>query len=65
VIDLNGSLITRQHVLSLLPLMRLSPAQEERLLALRFPVDYGVAVGVFQSLGVDVDTLIDRMGGSP
>jgi len=65
VIDLSGSLITRRHVRSLLPLMRLSPAQEERLLAMRFPVEHGKAGAVFQSLGVDLDTLIDRMGGSP
>jgi hypothetical protein len=45
--------------------MSLSPAQEERLLALRFPVDHEVAAAAFESLGVDVDTLIDRMGGSP
>src|SRR4051794_25525553 len=65
VIDLNGSLITRQHVLSLLPLLRLSPAQEERLLAMRYPVDSRAVEAAFESLGVDMDTLIDRMGGSP
>jgi hypothetical protein len=65
VIHLNGSLITRQHVLSLLPLMRLSPEQEARLLAMCYPVESRVAVAVLESLGVDVDTLIDRMGGSP
>ena len=63
--DLNGVLITRQHVLALLPIMGLSPEQEDRLLALPYPVDFRVAAAAFESLGVDMDTLVDRMGGSP
>jgi hypothetical protein len=58
-------LITRQHVVHLLPLMGLTPEQEGRLLALRYPVDVSVVAPVFESFGIDVDTLIDRMGGSP
>jgi hypothetical protein len=61
----SGLLITRQHVLHLLPILGLSPEQEERLLALRYPVDISVAAAAFESFGIDVDTLIDRMGGSP
>jgi hypothetical protein len=57
--------ITRQHVEQLLPVMRLSPAQERRLLALHYPVDFSVAAAAFESVGADLDTLVDRMGGSP
>jgi hypothetical protein len=64
-VDLNRALITRQHVVGLLPLMNLTPEQEARLLALRYPVEFGVAAAAFESLGVDLDTLTDRMGGSP
>jgi hypothetical protein len=63
--DLNRSLITRQHVVGLLRLMDLSPEQEARLLGLRYPVDFDVAAAAFESVGVDLDTLTDRMGGSP
>ncbi len=65
MLDLNGSLITRQHVLELLPIMGLSPEQEERLLALNYPVDFSVAAAAFESVGIDMDVLLDRMGGSP
>ena len=41
--DLTRSVITRQHVVGLLPLMGLSPEQEARLLALHHPVPGGVA----------------------
>ncbi|WP_448639401.1 hypothetical protein [Geodermatophilus sp. URMC 63] len=58
-------LITRQHVLDLLPIMRLSPEQEARLLALRYPVEFNIAAAAFESVGVDLDILMDRMGGSP
>jgi hypothetical protein len=63
--DLHGTTVTREHVTALLPLMRLSPAQEARLLALHYPVDFGVAAAAFESVGVDLDSLVDRMGGSP
>jgi hypothetical protein len=63
--DLNRSLITRQHVVDLLPLMNLSPQQEARLLALHYPAEFGVVAAAFESVGVDLDTLTDRMGGSP
>ena len=57
--------ITRQHVERLLPAMALTPAQARRLLSLPYPVDFGVAAAAFESVGVDLDTLVDRMGGSP
>ena len=63
--DLNRSQITRQHVLQLLPLMGLRPEQEEQLLALPYPVDFSVATAAFEAVGVDLDTLMDRMGSSP
>jgi hypothetical protein len=63
--ELDHSQITRQHVVDLLPLMGLRPEQEARLLALPFPVDFDTAAAAFESVGVDLDTLTDRMGGSP
>ena len=57
--------ITRRHVEQMLPVMRLSPAQERHLLALHYPLDFGAAAAAFESVGVDLDTLVDRMGGSP
>ena len=63
--DLSRSLITRQHVVDLLPIMGLSPEQEARLLALHYPVEFRVAAAAFQSVGVEMSTLTDRMGGSP
>jgi hypothetical protein len=63
--DLRGQLISREHVIRHLPLLRLTPEQEERLLALHYPVDYSVVAATFQSLGIDPDVLVDRMGGSP
>jgi hypothetical protein len=65
VFDLSRSQITRQHVLDLLPLMDLSPQQEARLLALPYPVDFPTVAAAFESVGVGLDTLTDRMGGSP
>ena len=63
--DLSRLLITRQHVVELLPIMGLSPEQEARLLALHYPVHFTEAAAAFQSVGVALDTLTDRMGGSP
>jgi hypothetical protein len=65
VIDLSRLVITRQHVMELLPIMRLSPEQEARVLALHYPVEFRVAAAVFESVGIDLGTLTDRMGGSP
>jgi hypothetical protein len=65
VFDLSRSQITRQHVVDLLPIMGLGPEQERRLLALHYPVDLETAAAAFESVGVDLDTLTDRMGGSP
>jgi hypothetical protein len=63
--DPSGLQITRRHVEELLPVMGLSPAQERRLLALHYPVPFSVAAAAFESVGVDLDVLVDRMGGSP
>ena len=63
--DLSRSQITRRHVLDLLPIMGLRPEQERRLLALHYPIDFETAAAAFESVGVDLDTLTDRMGGSP
>lgn len=63
--DLDRAVITRQHVVGLLPLMNLTPEQEARLLRLRYPVDFATAAAAFESVGVDLDSLTDRMGGSP
>jgi hypothetical protein len=63
--DPNGLLITREHVMGLLPIMGLSREQEARLLALHYPVQFSVAAAAFESVGVDLDVLMDRMGGSP
>ena len=63
--ELNRSQITREHVLRLLPLMGLRPEQEEQLLALPYPVEFSVAAAAFEAAGVDLDTLMDRMGSSP
>ena len=60
-----GMPITRQHVLHLLPIMNLSPEQEARLLSLPYPADISVVAPVFMSLGIDMDILVDRLGGSP
>jgi hypothetical protein len=65
VFDLSHSKITREHVLELLPAMGLRPDQERRLLSLDYPVDFPVVAAAFESVGVDLDTLTDRMGGSP
>jgi hypothetical protein len=63
--DPDGWRVTRRHVEDLLPAMRLSPAQEKRLLSLDYPVAFRDAAAAFESVGVDLDTLVDRMGGSP
>jgi hypothetical protein len=63
--DLTQWTITRQHVVDLLPIMGLGPEEEERLLALRYPVEFRVAAAAFEAVGVDMDVLVDRMGGSP
>jgi hypothetical protein len=63
--DLTHLLITRQHVQQLLPLMSLSAEEEDRLLALHYPVEFAVAAQVFSSVGVELSTLTDRMGASP
>jgi hypothetical protein len=63
--DTDNWLVTRQHVVDLLPIMRLGPEQEARLLALPYPVSFATAARAFESVGVDLDVLTDRMGGSP
>jgi hypothetical protein len=63
--DPNDVLITREHVMRLLPLMSLDPEHEARLLSLHYPVPFRVAAAAFESVGVDLDFLMDRMGSSP
>jgi hypothetical protein len=63
--DLTRLVITREHVVHLLPIMGLSPEQEARLLALHYPVAFPEVAAAFESVGVELDTLTDRMGGSP
>jgi hypothetical protein len=63
--DMSHVQITREHVVGLLPFMRLSSEQEARLLALHYPVEFNIAAAAFESVGVDLDTLMDRAGGSP
>jgi hypothetical protein len=63
--DLSRVPVTRQHVLDLLPILNLSPEQEAQLLALHYPVDFRGAATAFASVGIGMDTLTDRMGGSP
>ena len=63
--DPKNLLITREHVMRLVPLMSLDPEQEARLLSLHYPVPFRVAAAAFESVGVDLDVLMDRMGGSP
>jgi hypothetical protein len=58
-------LITRQHVVNLLPVIGLSPEEEARLLGLHHPVEFAEAAAAFESVGVELGTLTDRMGGSP
>jgi len=65
VLDRNNVPITRQHVRHLLPIMGLSPEQEARLLSLPYPVAFDVVAAEFKKVGVDMDTLMDRMGGGP
>jgi hypothetical protein len=65
LMDTDSWLVTRQPGVDLLPLMRLSPSQEARLMALDYPVDFATAARAFESVGVDMDVLTDRMGGSP
>jgi len=63
--DMSRMVVTRQHVVALLPILGLSQEQEARLLRLPYPVDFRVAAAAFESVGVGLDTLTDRMGGSP
>lgn len=63
--QLSRAQITRQHVADLLRILDLSPSQEARVLSLPYPVDFATAAAAFESVGVDLGTLTDRMGGSP
>ena len=65
MLRLDGVMITRQHVVQLLPLMGLSEEDEQRLLALHYPVPFDVARAAFESVGVDMDVLVERMGAGP
>jgi hypothetical protein len=63
--SLEGSTITRRHMEDLLPILRLSEAQRNRLLALPYPVPFEVVAELLGPMGIDTDELIDRSGGSP
>lgn len=58
--------VSEDHVLKML---RLSGYGDEDSLAvaeaLSFPADLADVVAVFQRLGINADSLVDRMGGSP
>ena len=57
--------VSREHVIDILDRSGLTPEQRERVLALRYPADYGQVLELFRSMGVNHDELISRMGGSP
>ena len=63
--DLSDQLITREHVLGLLPVLQLSPEHRRRLLALDYPVPFTVVAQALERLGISPGVLTDRMGGSP
>jgi hypothetical protein len=52
VTDMDSWTITRQHVVDLLPIMRLSPSQEARLLACPTRSTSPRAARAFESVGV-------------
>jgi hypothetical protein len=57
--------VTREHVLDILSRAGLTPEQEQRILALPYPIDFERVVKEFAEFGVTRDWLISRMGGSP
>jgi hypothetical protein len=57
--------VTREHVLDILSRAGLTPEQEQRILALPYPVDFERVLKEFAEFGVTRDWLISRMGGSP
>ncbi|MGZ4507240.1 MAG: hypothetical protein ACXVX0_08300, partial [Blastococcus sp.] len=63
--DLSDQLITREHVLGLLPILQLSPEHRRRLLALDYPAPFTVVSQELERHGISPDVLTDRMGGSP
>ena len=63
--DLDGCLITREHVLHLLSILQIDPADQREVLALPYPVEYPVVARALGRAGINLDLLTDRMGGSP
>ncbi|WP_034508074.1 hypothetical protein [Blastococcus sp. URHD0036] len=63
--DMDGRMVTREHVRDLLAILQLSPAAERRLLDLPYPVEYRVVADAFERAGLSRELLSDRMGGSP
>lgn len=57
--------VTREHVLDLISSAGLTPEQEQRILALPYPVDYDRLAHEFEQVGLTKDGLMNRMGGSP
>jgi hypothetical protein len=65
VFDMDDRLVTREHVLRLLPITQLDPADQRRLLELPYPVEFRVVAHAFARLGISPEGLVDGMGGSP
>jgi hypothetical protein len=57
--------VSRAHVLDIVERSGLTAEQRERILALEYPADFQHVLELFQSMGVNHDELISRMGGSP
>jgi hypothetical protein len=63
--DLDGSLISREHVLHLLSILQIDPADQREVLLLPYPVEFPVVARALGRAGISLELLTDRMGGSP
>jgi hypothetical protein len=57
--------LRKEHVLRVMETAHLPEQQRRQLLALEYPAELDDVRVVFESAGVYLDTLVDRMGGSP
>lgn len=58
--------VTEEHVLRMLRISGYDPADARALIRrLTFPAELDDVMAVFARVGIDVDVLTDRMGGSP
>jgi hypothetical protein len=57
--------VSRAHVLDIIARAGLTDAQRDRVLALPYPADQERVIELFRSMGIYIDELITRMGGSP